>query len=135
MTALTADRKTPARDGDLVSHPVAATTRIYAGALVALDRSGNAVPGATSTTLTAVGRAEDNIDNSAGLAGALNVTVRRGVFRYDNEATDLVARANIGANCYIVDDATVAKTNGTGTRSVAGKIVDVDSDGVWVEIL
>ncbi|MFB0515162.1 MAG: hypothetical protein ACETWG_00985, partial [Candidatus Neomarinimicrobiota bacterium] len=33
---------------------------------------------------------------------------------------------------YIVDDQTVAKTDGTGTRSPAGFIEDVDSNGVWV---
>jgi hypothetical protein len=31
-----------------------------------------------------------------------------------------------------VDDQTVAKTDGTGARSVAGKVFDVDSGGVWV---
>lgn len=40
--------------------------------------------------------------------------------------------ADIGSDCYIVDDQTVAKTNGTNTRSVAGKIMDVDAQGVWV---
>jgi len=134
MTALTADRYTPRRDGELVSHPVAAATVIHAGALVALDASGNAVPGSTATTLTAAGRAEEAVDNSAGAAGDLSVTVRRGVFRYANEPTDLVTRADIGATCYIVDDQTVARTNGTGTRSAAGKVIDVDADGVWVEI-
>ena len=34
---------------------------------------------------------------------------------------------------YIVDDETVAKTDGTATRSAAGKVVGLDSDGVWVE--
>jgi hypothetical protein len=40
----------------------------------------------------------------------------------------------IGNDCYIVDDQTVAKTNGTATRSIAGKIRAVDAQGVWVEI-
>jgi hypothetical protein len=47
----------------------------------------------------------------------------------------LITRAEIGDDCYIVDDSTVAKTNpGGNTRSVAGKIVDVDAKGVWVRI-
>jgi hypothetical protein len=33
----------------------------------------------------------------------------------------------------VVDDQTVAKTNGSSSRSVAGIIRDVDADGVWVE--
>ena len=61
--------------------------------------------------------------------------VRRGVFQFQNSsAGDLIALANLGADCYIVDDQTVALTNGTNTRSVAGKIRDVDAGGVWVEI-
>ena len=50
------------------------------------------------------------------------------------KAGDLIAQADVGADCYIVDDQTVAKTNGTNTRSVAGKIIAVDADGVWVKI-
>jgi DNA polymerase elongation subunit (family B) len=29
----------------------------------------------------------------------------------------------------------VAATNGTNTRSAAGKVLTIDTDGVWVEIL
>jgi len=39
----------------------------------------------------------------------------------------------LGKTCYIVDDETVAKTNGTNTRSAAGTVVGVESDGVWVQ--
>lgn len=40
----------------------------------------------------------------------------------------------MGADCFIVDDQTVAKTNGTNTRSRAGIVAAVDADGVWVQI-
>jgi hypothetical protein len=101
---------------------------------VARDSSGYATPGATATGLKGVGRAEAQADNSSGAAGDIAVDVRKGVFRYANSSGgDAVARANIGATCYIVDDATVALTDGTGTRSAAGTVFDVDSDGVWVE--
>lgn len=132
--ALTADRDTPERAGVDFSFPVAAATKIYAGALVALNAAGDAVPGATATTLTAVGRADEQVDNT-GAAGAKTVAVRKGVFRFDNSAAgDAITKAEIGDSAYIVDDETVAGTDGTGTRSVAGTIVDVDADGVWVEI-
>lgn len=132
--ALTADRDTPERAGVDFSFPVAAATKIYAGALVALNAAGDAVPGATATTLTAVGRADEQVDNT-GAAGDKVVAVRKGVFRFGNSAAgDAITKAEIGADAYIVDDETVAGTDGTGTRSVAGKIVDVDADGVWVEI-
>ncbi|MBE7419836.1 MAG: DUF2190 family protein [Ideonella sp.] len=135
MTALAADRATPSRDGREMSFPVAAATKIYAGALVALNASGVLVPGAVSTTLKCVGVAQEQADNTAGGAGAIAARVRRGVWRMGNSSSaDLIALSDVGADCYIVDDQTVAKTNGTNTRSVAGKIRDVDASGVWVEI-
>lgn len=134
MTALAADRNTPTRDGKDFVHPVKAAVKIFAGALVALDASGDAAPGSTATGLVAAGRAEEQVDNSAGDDGDLTVRVSKGVFRYANSASgDLITRAEIGDDCYIVDDQTVAKTSATDTRSIAGKIVDVDSLGVWVE--
>lgn len=133
--AITADRDTPERSGVDFSFPVAAATKIYAGALVCLNAAGNAVPGATSTTLIAVGRADEQVDNTGGAIGDKVVAVRKGVFRFNNSAaSDAITKAEIGDSAYIVDDARVAKTNGTNTRSVAGKIVDVDADGVWVQI-
>lgn len=132
--ALSAARNTPDKSGVLESHPVKASTKIYAGGLVCLDASGWAVPGAAATTLIAIGRAEETADNSAGANGAINVTVKRGIFRWKNSASgDLIARAEIGDTCYVVDDETVAKTNGSSTRSAAGIIRDVDAQGVWVE--
>lgn len=135
MVALSADRNTPERDGKIYRYAVGAAATIYAGALVALDATGYVVPGSTATTLTAVGRAEDYVDNSAGADGDATVDVRRGVFRFVNSAAgDEITAADIGGTAYIVDDQTVAKTDGTATRSVAGTIRDVDPLGVWVEI-
>lgn len=131
---LTADRDTLARSGDAVSHPVAAATTIFAGALVALDATGNAVPGSVATTLTAAGRAELQVDNSAGAAGDLNVLVRRGPFQYSNSPGDPIDRSHIGSNAFIEDDETISATDGGGTQSIAGKIIDLDASGVWIEL-
>lgn len=131
---LTADRNTPRKDGETIVVPVAANKKIYAGALVAADASGYATPGATATTLTALGRAEESVDNTGGANGAKSVTVRRGVFLFKNSAGDPVTQAELGKTCYIVDDETVSKSNAGGnTQSVAGKVLGVGSDGVWVE--
>lgn len=134
MTALAQDRNTPMQEGVLIPVPAAASTKIYAGSLVAANASGYAVPGSTATTLTALGRAEESVDNSAGSAGAKVVTVRRGVFKFANLAADAVTQAELGKTAYIVDDQTVAKTSGTNTRSAAGKVLGIDADGVWIEI-
>lgn len=133
--ALTKDRNTVRRDGVQYSDPVAAATRIFGGSLVCLNAAGNAVPGSLSATLKARGVAQEHVDNRDGAAGDLRIESRRGLFPFANStSTDEITRADIGASAYIVDDQTVAKTSATSTRSIAGVIRDVDSNGVWVEI-
>lgn len=136
MAALTQDRDTQRRTGKKGSGPVAAATKIFAGSIVcAQTGAAFLTKGATATTLRGIGVAEETVDNSAGAAGALNVPYDRdGWFRFANSsAGDLITLADVGVDCYIVDDQTVAKTNGTNTRSVAGKVRDVDASGVWIE--
>lgn len=134
MAALTKARNTVARSGDITELPVKAATRVFQGSLAAVDATGHAVPMSTATTLRGIGRAEEEADNREGANGDLRLRIARGIFRFDNSASaDLITAADIGKDCYGVDDQTVAKTNGTNTRSVAGKIHDVDADGVWVD--
>jgi hypothetical protein len=133
MSALIADRNTARREDGLRAIGVGATQKIFAGALLCRNATGFGVKGATSTTLVALGRAEEQVDNSAGADGALTITYRQGCFKFANSAAgDLITAADIGNTAYIVDDQTVAKTNGTNTRSAAGKIDSVEADGVWV---
>ncbi|MXR36714.1 hypothetical protein [Craterilacuibacter sinensis] len=133
MTATTQDRNTPFKDGELIVAPVAASVKILAGTLVAANAAGFATPGATSTTLAYLGMADANIDNSAGADGALTVPIRRGkALKWANDGGDPVTQASLGRPCFIVDNQTVAKTNGTNTRSQAGIVVALDADGVWV---
>jgi hypothetical protein len=115
--------------------PVAAGVRIFQGALV-VQAAGLARPGRVAATDTAVGVAMTEANNIGGADSAISVQVRRGVWPFRNStAGDLITRADIGANCFIADDDLVAKTNGTNTRSIAGRVYDVDARGVWVEIL
>lgn len=134
MTAAAKDRKAPQLDTPnavmprVVSMPVAASTTIYAGTMVAKDASGNAVPASSSAALILVGKAEAQVDNSAGAAGAKRVEVRSGVFAFNNSGAgaDLIAAANAFAYCYAVDDNVVALTDGGGTRPIAGVIYPFD---------
>ena len=134
MAALTADRRTAARDGGSYSYPVAASVTCYAGAGAVLDAAGNLKPAVTGTGLVTVGIFPQRVVN-AGSAGAVEAEVRPGVYRFANSASaDEITAAEIGDDCYWVDDQTVAKTAGTSTRSVAGKVTDVDDIGVWVKL-
>tara|TARA_R110002072_G_scaffold302699_2_gene487439 strand:+ start:5893 stop:6291 length:399 start_codon:yes stop_codon:yes gene_type:complete len=130
--ALSKSRDTKARGGRNIGLAVKAGVIIYAGALVALEAA-VAIPGAVSTTIKGLGRAKHTADNSGGADGDITVEIERGIFLYVNKSDDLISNADIGSDCYIVDDETVAKTDGTGTRSVAGKVHEVTSAGVYVE--
>lgn len=133
MAALTADRNTPMKGTPdyVVKVPVAASTKIYAGALVAVNASGLAVPAADSVGFTVMGRAEAQADNSAGAASAIDVEVAAGIFKYGAGA---IVQANLGANATCSDDQTVTTAAATTNDIVAGKIVQVDSDGVWIKV-
>jgi hypothetical protein len=131
--SLTADRNTPRLEGDIKQMLMASGAKIFAGGLVMRSATGFATKGATALSLHGAGRAEEQVDNSAGGNGDLVIKVREGVFRLDNSAsTDEITDAEVGKLCYAVDDQTVAKTNGTNTRSVAGIVVGVDELGVHV---
>ena len=141
MAALTVESQFSAQLGttavpDLLKYGVKAASKILLGALACIDTAtGYAVKGSTATTLKAIGRAEETADNLTGASGDIKVLVRKGIFRFNNSAAgDLIALTEIGTDCYIVDDQTVAKTSGGATRSVAGKVELVDSDGVWVRV-
>ncbi|MBN9078197.1 MAG: hypothetical protein BGN87_06265 [Rhizobiales bacterium 65-79] len=134
MTALAADRNTARMEGDLRVGGAAAVL-IYAGALVMRNSSGYVTKGATATGAVGCGRAEERVDNSGGSAGDLDVRYRPGIFRFANSAsTDLIGITEIGKPCYVVDDQTVAKTDGTASRSIAGFVEGVDDLGVWVRL-
>lgn len=134
MSALTSDRNTPYRDGDVLNVGVAAGTKIFAGSLVCANATGFAVPGSVSTTQTYLGRADEGVNNVGGVDGACTVNIlRKKAFLWANHAADLVTQADLGKTCYVVDDQTVAKTSGTATRSAAGRVLEVTPAGVWVE--
>jgi hypothetical protein len=120
---------------EIQSLPVAASTLIYAGAQVAVNTAGNAVPASADPTLHVMGVAEARADNSSGLAGAIRVIIRRGAMGMRNSATtDAITSADVGRPCYAVDDQTVARTSAGGTRPVSGLVNCIDNGLVYVEI-
>ncbi|EEW59225.1 conserved hypothetical protein [Ruegeria sp. TrichCH4B] len=133
MTVLSSDRNTPRLDGDMRHGFVAGGSLIYAGAIVLRAADGYLHEGHTVTGMVGVGRAEERIDNRIGADGEEGLTYRPGIYKFANSAAaDEITHADIGSLAYAVDDQTVAKTDGTGTRSPAGIIDGVDADGVWV---
>ena len=112
-----------------------ATDIFYPGALIVYDTSDDTIkPGATSTTLVALGRYDgEEVVNTADSGAPSSIPVRSGIFKFENSAGgDAVANSDAGADCYIVDDQTVMIT--AAGKSVAGKVVKVEADGVWVAV-
>lgn len=130
--ALAADRNTPRAEGDIKNQGLAAAVVVFAGALLMRNAAGYLTKGATATGLVGVGVAQERKTGGAN-AGDEKIKFRAGVHRFKNStSTDAITVANIGDPCYAVDDEQVAKTDGTGTRSIAGFVDDVDAQGVWV---
>lgn len=138
MTALAAGRDTP-QMGRLhialsLFVPLAAAAAVFVGGMVCVNTSGFGVAGSASQTLKCVGIANETVSNAGGAAGKAGVQVERGVFKVGNSAgVDAITAADLHRDCYIVDDQTVARTSSNGVRPVAGRIVEIASDGVWVE--
>jgi hypothetical protein len=139
MTAAAAERLRKTREGVTLNLPVKAVSQVYRGCLVML-LAGVAVAARAATTraeldtIRVVGLAEDSALGGAA-DGDVRLDVEKGVFCLANSAAgaDLLAVTDIGKLCFVVDDQTVGKTVGGGARPIAGLVVDVDADGVWVD--
>lgn len=135
MTAATQNRNTAQRGACKRGHSVAAGENCFAGTIAVMNATGFAEPGSTATGLVALGVFSKQYDNSAGADGDMVAEIERGHFQFANsEGADEITITDIGSDCYIVDDQTVALTDGTSTRSRCGVIDDVDAGGVWVRI-
>ena len=109
--------------------PIAASTCITEGKLVALNSKGYCVNASKISGLTVVGCAMQYVDNRNGSDGALEVQARRGAFVWKNDGT--INKTHLFKNCYVSDAETVTITS--TDSSVVGKIIGVDDDSVTVE--
>tara|TARA_R110002074_G_scaffold60226_2_gene146077 strand:- start:872 stop:1264 length:393 start_codon:yes stop_codon:yes gene_type:complete len=130
MANLTQNRNTRALAlaGASYVDPVAAAVRIFKGAMVALDASGNAIPAAPTAAAMRGCALDDGADNSTGAAGAASVKTNKGVFLFNQTGLD---RTDIETEVSVLDDNTVG---GAGALK-AGILKDITSEGAWVEIL
>lgn len=138
MTALAADRLlNQYGDSALIDDleiPIGASSTIYRGSLVMLDQSGYGFAATAVLSRRVIGVATEQKVN-AGSAGAKSVRVKRGAFGFVNSSgDDAITIADVGCPCYVVDDQTVARTSGNGTRPFAGRVVRVESSVVYVEV-
>lgn len=133
MAALTKERDTLAKEGQKKTFLMASNVKIFSGAIVCLE-GGYAVPGKLDTDLVAVGVACETVDNTGGANGAKSVSVEtsHGVreFLLANDTGDPIVQADVGTDCYVLDDQTV--TGASSGASVAGKVMGLKDGQVWV---
>ena len=135
MTALSANasvKGTGSAPRNLYEHGVAASSHCYQGAILVSDASGFIAPGTSAPSLKCVGVCLEEADNSSGANGDIDVKYRAGEYKFANDGGTPVVQADLGRDCYILDDATV--TGDATGRSVCGKVTKVESDGVTVMI-
>ncbi len=139
MSATTGPRNTRERGDFYHSEEQFAKTALVFnnGAMVAVDATGYLVPCIASTALKRVARVNvspERVVSTVGVAsGVKKLKIEFGEFEWANSGGgDAIAQADVGNLCYVVDDQTVAKTDGSGARSVAGRIMEVTSAGVFV---
>lgn len=140
MANLTAERATvshpsfpsPFYGSDEAGLPIKASTKLWAGSMVAVTSANYLRKAGASGGDTVLGVANVTKDNT-GADGALKCPVRQGVWKFANHGTDPIGQANLNSYCYASDDQTVRATSNSGACAAAGIVRGVDSDGVWVE--
>jgi len=143
MSALTSPRLTPMRPDYESKHVIWAQVRdgvvIWEGGIVVLD-GGKAAPGRSGLRLTVLGIAQDTIDNrtypTVLYQRARRVPVVSGIAQLENSrGDDAIGEADVGKLCFMVDDRTLARTDGGGRRSPAGRVHEVERGlRVWVDL-
>jgi len=142
MTAMTSARLTPMRPDCAPKHVIQPQVHdgvvIWEGGLVVLDK-GKAAPGRSGAGLTVLGIARDTVDNrtypTALYRRTRRVSVVSGIAQLENSGgADAIGEADVGELCFMVDDRTLARTDGGGTRSPAGRVHEVERHRVWVDL-
>ncbi|SEQ24620.1 hypothetical protein SAMN03080615_00880 [Amphritea atlantica] len=99
-------------------------TVLDAGYLTAVTDGSGAALSAGVTTF--------EVDNSAGSNGSIIAEVVSGEHKFTNSGD--IAVTDVGATAYFVNDSTLSIDHATNTLNAAGKIIQVDGDGVWVAL-
>ena len=145
--ALTADvimvrYGTPGNSTQPVNQPVTASVTCFRGS-IALTRSGYLVPAALPQSTDIVWGVINDYGPGVGqmttvgvVGGTANGTVTCEVstgsfFFASGTGADAITQANVGANCYVINETTVGLTNGSATRPVAGTIMAYDTTEIY----
>ena len=130
---------TEIRCGSLMPVPLAALALVLQGTFAVVDANGFAVASAEvgGADQSCVGIWDHSAENTGADGDVVACVRRKQQFLVRNSAVDPVTQADLGAAVFIEDNQTIAKTDGTGTRSLCGYFMGFDleyPEFVWVEI-
>ena len=125
------DRTGNERTGNrMLNLPVKGGAELTEATMAAINGDGYAAPAAASAGLKVAGCVQRYCDNRNGADGEQTVSVKRGVFVWDNDGT--IKETDILKPCYVKDERTVTIT--AEGSSMAGIILEVADDGVTVDM-
>jgi len=134
MTALSEDKNIELQDGVEKDFQVAASEKIYGGALACVNAAGYALEGSDTAGLIFQGIAMSQKDNLSGSNGDLTIVLRRRGLINCVMATAITI-ANVGDNVFLVDDQTVDLTANVTNNIFCGIIAGyIDTTHAWIDI-
>lgn len=132
MGNITNERDTLSRAFQLLHFMLVATVIVYkgglAGVFIAGANAGKVQAAGDTADMKVIGMFNDSVDNSDDGEG---VNIKPGCYHLDNSETNALTSAHLFKPCYIEDDQTVSSDPGVNSV-VAGILIDIDADGVWV---
>ena len=105
--------------------------KLYVGEMISQDATPEAIAASDTASTTVLGVGTKEIDNTDD--GLTVNDISTAIHLMDNSATNAVAKTDIGTVCYVEDACTVAVAAGPTNDIVAGVVVEVTSDGVFVD--
>ena len=131
MAILTDDLEVQEKEGIVIALPVAVDI-IYRGAMVKHNAAGFAEPCAAEAGSVFAGIAEEQIDNSGGSAGDLNVKViTEGSFLLTASG---MAQTDVGVVIYATDDQLATKTEAANLQVVGRMVAFESATRIWVKL-
>lgn len=103
---------------------------LYVGEMISQDATPEALAAADSASITILGVGTKYVDNTAD--GETVDMISTAIHLMDNSTTAL-AKTDIGGFAYVEDADTVTTLAGATNNIIAGVVVEVTSDGVYVD--
>ena len=130
-----AERQIVQEPGKANQGPISAA-KVEFGNIVARDALGNMVNASDTAGLVVCGICNETVDNSAGVAGAVNGEYVTGeCFWIPNDGTNPVTAADLGKDVYVKTSASVCAAAGSTNSIVAGIAMELSATrGVKVYI-